>query len=73
MSEKVDHKVLKWLAFVQHMNKERVTKRVYENDVKGKRGSGKPYLGRLEVIKRACNVSSLELRKLKLKGLDREQ
>ena len=42
MSKRVDRKVLKWFGHVERMGDERLTKKVYNSDVGGVRGVGRP-------------------------------
>ena len=45
---------------------ERLTKRVYGSEVEGRRYGGRPFTRRLDGVKKACNVRSLELRDAKV-------
>jgi len=39
-------------------------------DVEGRRGRSRPYVGRLDIVKKACNARLLELRDARVKCAD---
>ena len=62
LSERVDSKILKWFGHMERMNAERLTKRVHDSELEGRRERGRPCTMWLDGVKNACNATSLELR-----------
>ena len=61
MSDRVDCKVLKWFGHLKRMSVERLTERIYESDVEGRKDRGKYCTMWRDRVKKACNVRFLEL------------
>jgi len=54
ISKRVDRKVLKWFGNVERMGDERLNKKVYNSEVGGERGVGKPCFRWIDEVKEAC-------------------
>ena len=62
MGVRAQEKVLSWFGHMERMNGERLTKRVYESEVEGARGRGRPPKGWMSAVKDALEERSMTVR-----------
>ena len=72
LSKRVDLKVLKWFGHVERMGSERLTKRVYESEVEGERGRGRPPFRWKDGVRRACAEREIGFDEARRVCLDRD-
>ena len=73
MSKRVDQKVLKWFGYVQRMGDERLTKKVYNSEVVGERGVGRPRYRWIDGVKEACEERKIGLATARWKCRNRSE
>ena len=62
MGVRAQEKALSWYGHMERMNGERLTKRVYESEVEGARGRGRPPKGWMSAVKDALEERSMTVR-----------
>ena len=65
-----DRKALKWFGDLKRMSKERITKEMYDSNVKGLRSVGRLCRRWFTGVKNEHSARSLELRNAKVKCMD---
>ena len=73
MSQRTDQGVLRWFGPVERMGDERMVKRVYEPDVRGVRGRGRPRKCWMDGVKEVFARKGLNIQEAKVSMQERNE
>ncbi|MEL7520935.1 MAG: reverse transcriptase family protein, partial [Cyanobacteria bacterium J06553_1] len=73
VGERMDQGVLRWFGHVERMGEERLVRRVYDSDVRGMRGRGRPRKCWMDGVREVLNRKGLDIQEAKVCVQDRSE